>query len=164
MNQGQEQILLVEDEPALQFVLEQQLLRLGYPIAGIAENGTEAVEKALAQKFDLIFMDVRLPIIDGLIATQRIRQEEEKRRTHTIIIGMTAFAQKGRCLEMGMDDFLQKPILIEQIQEMLDKWLIKRPVETVTTIQPAAFQQTENRLKKIADKLSEFRNKLGMDT
>ncbi len=116
-------ILLVEDEPTLQFVFEKQLQKLGYKVARIVDNGLVAVEATLGQQYHLIFMDVRLPGLDGMSATERIRAAENGAGKHTTIIGMTAFAERQRCLDSGMDDFLQKPVLLEQLSETIEKWL-----------------------------------------
>ena len=161
-------ILLVEDEPALQFVFERQLRTLGYRVAAFADDGLLAIEKVLSEPFHLVFMDVRLPEIDGITATERIRMAEETNGTHTTIIGMTAFAQRRRCLEAGMDDFLQKPVLLEQLEATIAKWL-----NTATTSQevgpkfePAEmqkFSQTETKLKAIQEKIANLRKRVGLD-
>lgn len=122
MSRVDAKILLVEDEPALRFMVERQLKVLGYVAADIVASGLLAVQKATENQYHVIFMDVRLPDIDGVTATKLIREVEQKANTHAAIIGMTAYAQKERCIGAGMDDFLQKPVLLQQLKEMLDKW------------------------------------------
>lgn len=123
MEKSDAKILVVEDEPALRFMVERQLKVLGYQASDIVETGLLAVQKATENQYHLIFMDVRLPDLDGVSATQQIRESEGRKGIHTTIIGMTAYAQRERCLDAGMDDFLQKPVLLTQLKEMLGKWL-----------------------------------------
>jgi CheY-like chemotaxis protein len=90
-----------------------------------ATNGADAVELILKRRYDLVFMDCQMPILDGLEATQRIREKEKETGAHTIIVALTADAMHGdkeRCLRAGMDDYLYKPFKPEQIANMLKKW------------------------------------------
>jgi two-component system, sensor histidine kinase and response regulator len=117
-------VLLVEDDPVLQRVLTAMLGRLGCH-AEVAGTGGEAVEAASTERYDLILMDYRLPGFDGPTATLRIRAAEPVDR-HTVIIGLTASAteaDRARCLDAGMDDFLAKPVRLEAIRIMLEEWL-----------------------------------------
>lgn len=114
-------ILLAEDNIINQKVARKTFSKLGFDIE-IVENGQLAIEAVQGGEFDLVFMDVQMPVLDGLRATQRIRQELN---SQPIIIAMTANAFKedrDACLEAGMDDFLSKPIQIEKIAEKLLKW------------------------------------------
>src|ERR1700722_7826396 len=119
MDKEQPRILLAEDEPTIRYVAERQLKALGYSLADIAENGLSAVEKALSTDFDIILMDIRMPELDGLSATRRIREAG----IATIIVGMTAFSHKEQCINAGMNDFLQKPVMLDQLRATLLKWL-----------------------------------------
>ena len=86
-----------------------------------ASNGKEALEKFGMARFDLILMDVQMPIMDGFKATQKIRELEKSTNTHVPIIAVTANAfpeDKERCLASGMDDSISKPF---QPDELLDK-------------------------------------------
>ncbi|MBV9574070.1 MAG: response regulator, partial [Acidobacteriales bacterium] len=85
-------------------------------------NGREAVALATSQKFDLAFMDIQMPEMDGLAATRAIRAREQSEGTHLPIYAMTAHAMKGdreRCLESGMDGYLTKPISFADVENTL---------------------------------------------
>jgi CheY-like chemotaxis protein len=163
-------IMLVEDEPMLQFVFERQLVKLGYKLARIVDNGLLAVEAVLGERYDLVFMDVRLPGLDGISATERIRAAENEVGKHTKIIGMTAFAHQQRCLESGMDDFLQKPVLLEQLNETIEKWLnpanqavIEVVLSETTEVSMEHFQKTATRLEAIQARIMNLRKRVGLD-
>lgn len=119
-------ILLVEDNLINQLVATTLLTKEGYQVEK-AGNGQEAVVICEKQTFDLILMDYQMPVMDGLEATRRIREYEEKTGSkHTPIIAMTANAMKGDkeiCLEVGMDDYIAKPIDSVMLFETLKKWL-----------------------------------------
>jgi signal transduction histidine kinase/DNA-binding response OmpR family regulator len=113
-------ILLVEDNPVNLHVATKFLDHLGQDVS-IAEDGAVAVEKAAAEAFDLILMDMQMPVMDGIEAAQLIRQSEGLSRA-TPIIAMTANASeddKRRCLEAGMTDFQSKPISLAQLRRIL---------------------------------------------
>ncbi|HEX6504052.1 MAG TPA: response regulator [Terriglobales bacterium] len=105
------QILVVEDTPVNQLLLVRMLEKMGHA-ATVAGNGKEALELLHKQSFDLIFMDVQMPEMDGFTATRKIREQEKESARHIPIVAMTAHAMKGdkdRCLEAGMDDYVAKP-------------------------------------------------------
>jgi two-component system, sensor histidine kinase and response regulator len=86
-------------------------------------NGREAIEALQRERFDLVLMDVQMPEMDGLEATQAIRAEESKTGRHQPIVAMTAHAMKGdreRCLAAGMDDYISKPIQKSELQRILN--------------------------------------------
>ena len=117
-------ILIVEDNPINQKVAKRMLERLGYS-SEIANNGQEAVEATHARRFDMVFMDCQMPVMDGYGATRAIRMQEGEAR-HVPIVAMTANAIQGdraRCLEAGMDDYITKPIKLAVLREMLEKYL-----------------------------------------
>ncbi len=94
----------------------------------VAENGKVAVEMLRENRYDIVFMDCQMPEMDGFEATGIIRKEEGSER-HTTIIALTADAMTGdreKCLNAGMDDYMNKPIKPEQITEMLGKWVSSR--------------------------------------
>ena len=105
-------ILLAEDGVANQRLARALLERWGHTVE-IADNGRIAVERAQAERFDLILMDVQMPELDGLDATRQIRQREATQGGHIPIVAMTARAMKGdqeRCLAAGMDGYVAKPV------------------------------------------------------
>lgn len=124
-NLQQSKILLVEDNRTNQMVARIMLSKLGCQVS-IANHGQEAIDLLAIQPFDLVLMDIQMPIMDGYTATQRIRQREQPARTHVPIVAMTADAIADRlekCLAAGMDDFLTKPITQHTLALMLKKWL-----------------------------------------
>jgi CheY-like chemotaxis protein len=125
-------ILLVEDNPVNQKLVKIMLTKAGYKVE-VANNGNEAVDKYTVspEDFDLIFMDVQMPEMDGMKATREIRKWEEARKqvSSIPIIAMTAHAMKGdreRCLESGMDGYIAKPIKRELVFEILEKSVLNK--------------------------------------
>jgi CheY-like chemotaxis protein len=142
-------ILLAEDNPVNQKLAMLMLKKAGYQVE-VANNGKVAFEKYTGSPddFDLIFMDIQMPEMDGLEATGEIRKwegkeiahssqlkaEDEKPATrnsqpgtHVPIVAMTANAMKGDreiCLEAGMDDYITKPIRRELVFEVIEKWIL----------------------------------------
>jgi two-component system sensor histidine kinase/response regulator len=120
-------ILLVEDNPVNQKLVTMMLKKIGHEV-DVAQNGLEAIEKfsGSPQNFDLIFMDVQMPKMDGMKAAREIRNGGH----HSIpIIAMTAHAMKGykqQCLDAGMDDYTTKPIKKEVVIKLLEKWVFHR--------------------------------------
>lgn len=115
-------LLIVEDDPVLRDLTERQLQILGYESLA-ASTGEEAVNKAL-ENVDLIFMDIGLPGIDGQHATLLIREMElSQKRRRVPIIALTAHSNRHQCLSVGMDDFIQKPALLDDIKRITEKWL-----------------------------------------
>ena len=118
-------VLIVEDDAVSRMVVERFVTLKGWH-ATLAENGKEAIEQLKRSHFNLILMDVQMPVLDGYKATGVIRQLESQKGTYTPIIAMTAFAQKGdheKCLESGMDDYLSKPIDMNKFYVMAEKWI-----------------------------------------
>lgn len=119
-------ILLVEDNLVNQKLAEKMLTKAGYHI-DIAANGQDAVDKytATPELYDLVLMDIQMPVKDGMEATRAIR---EKGFGSIPIIAMTAHAMKGdreRFLEAGMNDYLTKPIKREVVLSVIDEWILK---------------------------------------
>jgi len=122
-------ILLVEDNKINQRIAMLNLEKLGYAI-DVAENGEEALTLFRQKRFDLIFMDVQMPVLDGLEATRQIREfEKMTSRPHPVhIIAMTANAMKGDreiCLAAGMNDYISKPFRAEELHKILSRWFTK---------------------------------------
>jgi CheY-like chemotaxis protein len=116
-------ILVAEDNALNQRLLLRLLARMGYR-ADVAGNGIEAVEAIERQPYDLIFMDMQMPEMDGLEATGAIRSRAE-RAQQPHIIALTANAAAGdreRCLRAGMDDYLPKPIQIPDLVTIIERW------------------------------------------
>jgi two-component system, sensor histidine kinase and response regulator len=119
----QVRILVAEDNPMNQKLAMALLTRAGYP-AEIMENGKLVVDALKKTSYDLIFMDVQMPEMDGFEATKIIREMEGEKK-HTPIIAMTAHAMKGdreRCLKVGMDDYITKPIEPKEMFKAIEKW------------------------------------------
>ena len=117
------EILVAEDNVINQKLALKILSKLGLT-AALAENGQEAIEMVSQHRYDIILMDMQMPEIDGLEATRIIRREMD---IQPIIIAMTANAMKedrDECLKAGMDDFLSKPVKLEELVNMLTKWSI----------------------------------------
>jgi CheY-like chemotaxis protein len=134
-------ILLAEDNPVNQKLAKLMLTKAGY-LLEMVRTGKEAVEKYTESHgdFDLIFMDIQMPEMDGLEATRKIRKWEEKNRNgggeretqhpevRIPIVAMTAHAMKGdreKCLDAGMDDYISKPIKRQLVFDMLNKWVLR---------------------------------------
>ncbi len=116
-------ILLAEDNVVNRAVAAAILEKCGHSLVH-AVNGREAVEAAAREQFDLIFMDVQMPEMDGYEATRRIRAAERTTGRHTPIAAMTAHAMAGdreRCLSAGMDDYLSKPLDKVELFALLDR-------------------------------------------
>lgn len=114
-------ILIAEDTPFNQKFITRLLDRWQHT-AVIADNGKEAIDILDRESFDLILMDVQMPEMDGFEATQIIREREKMTGNHVPIIAMTAHAMKGdreRCISVGMDDYVAKPISTEALEESI---------------------------------------------
>jgi len=124
-------LLLVEDNDTNLLVASRYLLKAGHN-ADQARTGAEAVKMAQAQAYDLIFMDISMPDMDGLEATRRIRALGGW-AAHVPIIALTAHVMSGdreRCLEAGMNDHLKKPLDYNEVVRTLTRWLIVRDKKT----------------------------------
>lgn len=116
-------ILVVEDNSINQTVAQKILENLGYDVI-IANNGQEAVDYIVQRKFAAILMDIHMPVMDGFTATTEIRQLPNGKTIP--IIAMTANARNAdsnKCLSLGMNDHITKPISIEKILNTLSRWL-----------------------------------------
>jgi PAS domain S-box-containing protein len=125
-------ILLVEDSLYNQKLTVGVLQNRGHQVS-VAENGKEAIAAVEREQFDLVLMDVQMPVMDGLEATQVIRDRERQSGRHVPIIAMTAQAMSGdreRCLEAGMDAYLSKPVRAARLHEAIESIVTKRAAET----------------------------------
>jgi len=122
-------ILVVEDNPVNAKIATLQLNKLGYRV-DVAVNGKEAIETASKKDYDLIFMDIQMPEMDGLQATKMIRLNEIATKKHVPIVALTAHAMESdreKCLFAGMDDYLSKPPPLNKISAILNQWI---PIES----------------------------------
>ncbi len=120
-------VLVVEDMKVNLMLIVKILEKRGCNVS-VAFNGKEAVELVRQNRYDLIFMDCQMPEMDGFEATRAIRLEESNYRRRTAIVALTADAMTGdreKCLQAGMDDYLNKPLKPDQITEILRKWVGK---------------------------------------
>ncbi len=116
-------VLLVEDNPVNQAVAEGMLLKLGYDVC-VVQHGQEALERLDAEPFDLVFMDMQMPVLDGVATTREIRRREGTAR-RIPIVAMTANAmaeERDQCFAAGMDDHLAKPVRLATLQEILQRY------------------------------------------
>ena len=114
-------ILVAEDYPSNQRVLVEMLKRLGYRADAVAD-GKEVVQALERQDYDLVLMDIKMPEMDGITATQVIRKLRPENGPK--IVAITAFALEGdreKCLEAGMDGYIAKPVQMRELAEMLKK-------------------------------------------
>jgi CheY-like chemotaxis protein len=121
-------ILVVEDNPVNQRIVQKMLLRLGYEV-DLASNGLEALVALRKRPHDAVLMDWEMPIMDGLEATAAIREFQEP-LCRIPVIAVTAHAIPGdreKCLNGGMDDYLSKPLNVELLRNALDRWLPRSP-------------------------------------
>jgi CheY-like chemotaxis protein len=117
-------VLVVEDNQVNQALVTAQLKKLGYATQAVS-SGKEALEALSTKTYDLILMDCQMPEMDGFEATIRIRDLEIGRGTRTPIIALTANAMREdrtRCLEVGMDEYLTKPIKLDDLAKALNRW------------------------------------------
>ncbi len=117
-------ILIAEDNVVNQKVALHQLQKLGY-LAEVVDNGRAALDALKFSEFDLVFMDCQMPELDGYAATRELRQRERSDRK-TWIVAMTANSLEGdreKCLAAGMDDYVSKPVKIENLQAAIDRYL-----------------------------------------
>lgn len=125
-------ILAVDDNPANLQLIGELLRDLGATVT-LAENGEEALQRYSEQTFDLIFMDIQMPGIDGLETTRRIRQQEADAqqpdtKQRTPVVALTAHAmtdQKAQLLLAGLDDYLNKPVTEAQLKHVIQRWTQK---------------------------------------
>ena len=138
-------VLVAEDTPTNQILISLLLKRLGVePV--IVENGRLAVEKALTEKFDVILMDIMMPVMNGYEATEKLRKNGVK----IPIVAQTACAMKGddeKCFAAGCSDYISKPIDRKKLVEVLKKYLpiTNEPAEKTTPVEPQNKQDKQDK-------------------
>jgi two-component system, sensor histidine kinase and response regulator len=161
-------VLLVEDNEVNQKVAQKYLERLGCHVRA-AYDGAAGVKAFTEDRFDLVLMDMQMPVMDGLTATREIRKLERGNR-HTPIVALTANVLAGqleRCLEAGMDDFLSKPLDVARLRDVLDRfglhssqWESKDSAARPEIVALEAGPVDWRRVDEIADGDTEFANEL----
>jgi signal transduction histidine kinase/CheY-like chemotaxis protein len=139
------QILLAEDNPVNQLTATTMFEKLGHAVV-VANNGREAIDKINEQEFDIVFMDVQMPGMDGVTATGEIRKREQATGRHIPIVAMTAHAMKGdkeKCLEAGMDDYVSKPIRRKDLADVIARIVERFLTEAPANGEPAATSATD---------------------
>ena len=161
------QLLVVEDHPVNQQVARKFLERLGCEVT-VVDDGAKAVAVCAQQGFDLVLMDVQMPVMDGLTATRAIRRAETTGR-HTPIVALTASAvsdELERCREAGMDGMLTKPLELVRLREILDRYGLgidaEKPVALPESTLPPPEQQPLDlsRLREMVGDDKEFLQEL----
>jgi signal transduction histidine kinase/ActR/RegA family two-component response regulator len=121
-------VLLAEDDPVNQMVVQEMLRRLGCEV-DVAADGEAACKALTNGGYDLVFMDLHMPVMDGYEAARRIRENERARGERTPIVALTADALAGdreRCLDAGMDDFMTKPVSGALLAGAIERWTGRR--------------------------------------
>jgi PAS domain S-box-containing protein len=132
------EILLAEDNAVNQRLATRMLQKRGHRVT-VVSNGREAVELLERSSYDLVLMDVQMPLLDGIAATTLIREREKESGIHQPIVALTAYAVKGdeeRCLAAGMDGYLPKPIRPEELDALLQTYVSKRAEAGVSSVPP----------------------------
>ena len=126
-------ILLTEDNKINQMASIEILKNLGLKNVTLAENGKQAFEMICKNSYDIVLMDIQMPIMDGYQATRKIREMETQKQLNRVpIIAQTANAMKGdkeKCFKAGMDDYISKPINKNELIKMLHRWLCTKKTD-----------------------------------
>jgi len=123
---------LVVEDMKINLMLIAKILEKHGCLVTPTSDGAEGLAATRREKFDIIFMDCQMPVMDGFEATAKIREDEQSTGTHTTIVALTADAMIGdreKCLRAGMDDYLNKPLRQEQITQILTRWIVKDQVQ-----------------------------------
>jgi CheY-like chemotaxis protein len=113
------------------------LKKLGYTQIDCAMNGEEALAAVQQHTYDVVLMDCQMPQMDGYEATRQIRQLADARYQALPIIALTAHTMKGddeKCFAAGMNDYLSKPVRVDELQQKLAKWLKVNPLQPLAVV------------------------------
>lgn len=146
-------VLLVEDSPISQIVAKEALTFFGLDV-DLVGNGQEAVEKISRTRYDLVFMDCQMPIMDGYKASAEIRRNEEQRQAKRVpIVALTAlssFKERRQIFESGVDDYIAKPFQMNELFTCLMKWL-KEQIELRSSRAVAKKEENAPEAEKIKE-------------
>jgi CheY-like chemotaxis protein len=121
-------VLLVDDNPVNQEVGRTMMQAFGCRV-DVASGGHEVLDRMESTRYDIVFMDCQMPVMDGLETTRLIRQREKQQgRPRATIVALTAHSadeDRSRCLEAGMDDYLGKPFRMQDLSHMMEKWRVR---------------------------------------
>ena len=123
------QVLVVEDHPVNQVLMKNLLARMGHTVT-LASDGSEALQRLQDGHFDVVLMDLQMPVMGGIEATRRLREREAGSGRHLPVIALTARAMAGdreTCLAAGMDDYLSKPVDPDLLRLALERWIPASP-------------------------------------
>lgn len=115
-------VLVVEDDPMSRTFMQKMMNRIGIE-ADFAVDGLEAMRLYNKNTYDLIFMDIQMPVMNGYETTRLIREQEKLTAVHTPIIAITAYAleeDREKCLTSGMDDYLSKPVSVDHLLQVIE--------------------------------------------
>lgn len=121
-------ILLCEDNELNQKLIKAILLEKGYEI-DLAENGLKGIDLFQSNKYDLVLMDIQMPIMDGFATTKKIRQEIKSQVPIVALTANSLIVEKTKCLQLGMNDYLPKPFTKEDILTKVDQWINNLPAD-----------------------------------
>lgn len=137
-------VLIVEDNVVLRKLASAQLTRFGL-VHDVAANGQEALDLMEKNQYSLILMDCQMPVLDGYQATKAIRQREKETNVRTPIVAMTASAlpaDRERCMVADMDDYISKPVQMDLLKAILNRWLMEPDL-------PSRMGTSSDRIRKI---------------
>ncbi|HEY9756278.1 MAG TPA: response regulator [Oculatellaceae cyanobacterium] len=115
-------VLVVDDNATMRKLLTAQLTKLGVA-SDTANDGQEALDKIANTRYRMVFMDVQMPVMDGLEATKRLRDREKETGNHETIVALTGHCSRADCLAAGMDDYVAKPMNIATLKKVVEKWV-----------------------------------------
>jgi len=148
-NSISKRILIVEDNKANQMVLRRMCTIMSHKVK-VADNGKKALEILNSDFFDVILMDVQMPILNGIEATAIIRENEKISGKHIPIIALTAYALVGdreKFLKLGMDDYLSKPLMMEDLKKCIDGVVANENSEYHDALYYLNIEQVDNELE-----------------